>query len=547
MKRGVGQRSSLLPALLVALMLLGGFIPLLVKAADPTLVRISPSSQTVSAGQTFTVNVSCTPGRPIKSFEFKVSFNASLLQANTVTEGNMFQGYTTFFNAGTINNSAGTIIDVYGLILGPGTVSAPGTFVSLSFTAASASGTSAVTLYGVGVTNETMYLPITVTNGSVILREYSLGVTLDGQGSVVKNPNQATYTYGTVVQLTATADTGWTFSSWGGDLSGSANPASVTMNGNRSVTAYFTQNQCTLTVTLDGSGSVTKNPDLASYAYGTVVTVNAVPATGWVFSSWSGDLSGSTNPTTITMTTNKAITAHFTQNHYTLTITLDGSGSVTKSPDNTTYSYGEVVTLTGVPDSGWVLSSWSGDLSGSQNPKTITMNGNKSVTAHFSDAAAPQISSVVDTTSDPLDTDPLYGWVNVSCTVTDNVAVSQVLLRIHNPGGSWNNVSMTSSGAGGYYYRSSTAFSSVGNYSYSIWVNDSSNNANTSSTVLFSMIPNWDMNSDGECTIFDLVLVSNHYGEIGAGGWIREDVDNNGEVQVFDLVVISNYYGESWW
>jgi hypothetical protein len=475
MKRGVGQRSSLLPALLVALMLLGGFIPLLVEAADPTLVRISPLSQTVSAGQTFTVNVSCTPGRPIKSFEFKVSFNASLLQANAVTEGNIFQGYTTFFNAGTINNSAGTIINVYGLILGAGTVSAPGTFVSLSFTACSASGTSAVTLYEVGVTNETMYLPIIVTNGSVILREYSLGVTLDGQGSVVKNPNQATYTYGTVVQLTATADTGWTFSSWGGDLSGSANPASITMNGNRSVTAYFTQNQCTLTVTLDGSGSVTKNPDLASYAYGTVVTLNAVPATGWVFSSWSGGLSGS------------------------------------------------------------------------QNPKTITMNGNKSVTAHFSDAMSPQISSVARTSSDPLDTDPLYGWVNVSCTVTDNVAVSQVILRIHNPDGSWNNVSMTSSGAGGYYYRSSTAFSSVGNYSYSIWVNDSSSNANTSSTVLFSMTPNWDMNSDGECTIFDLVLVSNHYGELGAGGWIRQDVDNNGEVQVFDLVVISNYYGSSWW
>lgn len=46
--------------------------------------------------------------------------------------------------------------------------------------------------------------------------------------------------------------------------------------------------------------------------------------------------------------------------------------------------------------------------------------------------------------------------------------------------------------------------------------------------------------------MFDLTLVSNHYGEIGTTGWIREDVDNNGEVNVFDLVVVSNQYNTAW-
>jgi hypothetical protein len=135
----------------------------------------------------------------------------------------------------------------------------------------------------------------------------------------------------------------------------------------------------------------------------------------------------------------------------------------------------------------------------------------------------------------------------VSCTVTDNVAVSQVVLRIRTPGGSWNNVSMVTRTTGQYYYRSATAFSSAGNYSYSIRATDTSNNANTSSTVLFSMPSNWDLNSDGQCTIFDMVLVSNHYGQNGAAGWIREDADNNGQIQVLDLVFVSNHYGESWW
>jgi uncharacterized repeat protein (TIGR02543 family) len=49
------------------------------------------------------------------------------------------------------------------------------------------------------------------------------------------------YTLGTVVQLTATASTGYTFTNWSGDASGTANPVSVTMDANKTVTANFAQ------------------------------------------------------------------------------------------------------------------------------------------------------------------------------------------------------------------------------------------------------------------------------------------------------------------
>jgi uncharacterized repeat protein (TIGR02543 family) len=473
--RRIQKRGLLLSIFCIMLLLLMIIVPSPLSADGPTLVQVNPASKTVSAGQTFTISISCTPGQTIKSYELKLSFNPTLLHANSVSEGTIFTGYTTFFNAGTINNTAGTIINVYGLIVGAGGVTNPGTLISLSFTAQAASGTTAIGLFDVGITNDTAYVPITVTNGTVILREFTLTISLDGSGTVTKNPNQATYPYGTVVQLTAVANTGWVFSSWTGNLSGSTNPASITMNGNKSVTAHFTANQYTLTITTDGSGSVTKNPNQATYTYGAVVTLTAVPSTGWAFSSWTGDLSGSTNPT------------------------------------------------------------------------TITMNGNRAVTAHFLDAMAPQMSNIARTTSNPLDTSPSYGWVNVSCTVTDNVAVSQVVLRIHNPSGTWNNVSMVTRTAGKYYYRSTTAFSNAGNYTYTIWTKDTSNNTNTSSTILFSMSPNWDINLDGDCLIIDLVLISNQYGQTGANGWIREDADNNGEVQVLDLVSVSNHYAETWW
>jgi len=134
-----------------------------------TIVSIDPSSQTVSAGDTFTINVSCVPGQPIKSFELELSFDPSLLTANSVTEGDIFDGYTTFFISGTIDNNAGTITDIYNLIVEPGSVSDFGTFVTISFTAKESSGISHLDLYDVGVTNETGYVPIEVNDGSVII------------------------------------------------------------------------------------------------------------------------------------------------------------------------------------------------------------------------------------------------------------------------------------------------------------------------------------------------------------------------------------------
>ena len=61
------------------------------------------------------------------------------------------------------------------------------------------------------------------------------------------------------------------------------------------------------------------------------------------------------------------------------------------------------------------------------------------------------------------------------------------------------------------------------------------------------MPPNWDINKDGNCSIFDLILISNVYGDTGGFGWIREDVDNNGTIEVIDLVHVSNHHGETWW
>lgn len=183
------------------------------------------------------------------------------------------------------------------------------------------------------------------------------------------------------VTLTATPTIGWSFAHWSGDASGTANPLTVNMTSDQTITATFTQDMYTLSVSTVGSGTVDLN-NTGPFYYGDMVELTATPGAGWSFQDWSGDLSGSANPTTIVMDGNKAVTATFTQNTYTLTVTAVGSGSVNLN-NSGPYYYGDVVELTAVPATGWSFQSWSGDLSGSTNPTTLLINGNKAVTATF--------------------------------------------------------------------------------------------------------------------------------------------------------------------
>jgi PKD repeat protein len=174
------------------LLLLG---TIMVVADDDTFIRVEPLSQIISSGNTFPVNVSCTPDQPIKAFGFKMLFNPSLLKANSVTEGDIFAGYQTFFSPGTIDNNAGTIVGVYCLILGSENISNNGTFVTISFTAKDKSGTSSLDLYDVDVSDEIGFVTINVYNGSITVQGSNSGGEYfppigDGDGIPIGDENE---------------------------------------------------------------------------------------------------------------------------------------------------------------------------------------------------------------------------------------------------------------------------------------------------------------------------------------------------------------------
>ncbi|MBI3415382.1 MAG: hypothetical protein HY043_08690 [Verrucomicrobia bacterium] len=72
-----------------------------------------------------------------------------------------------------------------------------------------------------------------------------------------------------------------------------------------------------------------------------------------------------------------------TSTTYKLTIVTNGKGTVTASPAAASYAAGTVVTLTATPAAGSPWIGWSGAITGTKNPATVTINANTSVTANF--------------------------------------------------------------------------------------------------------------------------------------------------------------------
>ena len=103
---------------------------------------------------------------------------------------------------------------------------------------------------------------------------------------------------------------------------------------------YQSASGCVLKIYAIGDGVVTPTAGVYTYTYGTVVPLTATAHTGSILSSWSGDLSGSANPITLTLDSNKTVTATFT-------LSSTNQPPVANAGANQTVKSGALVTLDG--------------------------------------------------------------------------------------------------------------------------------------------------------------------------------------------------------
>lgn len=260
------------------------------------------------------------------------------------------------------------------------------------------------------------------------LAPVNLTVTTTGNGSVSQNPagtacgsGCSTHSKGTSVTLTATPAAGGTFTSWGGDCSGTTNPLTLTMDAAKNCTATFSGASQTinLTVSKTGNGVVTSSDNkikcgtnaadcVVDYTQGASVTLTATPDVGSIFKDWTGDCTGTTSPTTVTMDAAKSCTANFAVPvvKEILTVTKPSNGSIasdvggiscgtTGSVCTAEFESGARVQLTATPDANFSFAGWSADCSpqATTNPANLTMTQNWTCSAKF-DSTLPTTATL---------------------------------------------------------------------------------------------------------------------------------------------------------
>jgi hypothetical protein len=145
---------------------------------------------------------------------------------------------------------------------------------------------------------------------AITIPEWEFSVATNGNGQVNRDFAAMRYPHKSQVSLTASAGKGATFTGWGGDALGAESQITVFMDGNKSVSASFS-NRATLQVFVNGAGSISDLSDGGSYPVGQTAAITAAPASGWVFSRWSGDSTTTQSTASILMDGSKTVTAHF--------------------------------------------------------------------------------------------------------------------------------------------------------------------------------------------------------------------------------------------
>jgi uncharacterized repeat protein (TIGR02543 family) len=166
------------------------------------------------------------------------------------------------------------------------------------------------------------------------------------------------------------------------------------MDSDKSITANFEEDiqEYSLSTDVSPSGGGTVSPSSGTYQSGETVTLRASPASGYNFDKWTYDASGTSKTIDVTMDSNKYIVASFVEEEepdpepttYTVdTNVISGRGTISLTPDKVEYEEGEDIVISANSDEGYTFDGWGGDVYGSENPKSITVNSDMTVEASF--------------------------------------------------------------------------------------------------------------------------------------------------------------------
>jgi uncharacterized repeat protein (TIGR02543 family) len=213
----------------------------------------------------------------------------------------------------------------------------------------------------------------------------------------------------------ATASAGYTFSGWTGDCAGVNPTLWVALNGPRTCGATFTPAggggaAYPLTISPAPTGGTVTGNGLTcgaggaacavTLSSGTVASLTAAPASGYVFTGWGGACSGTNAATTVLVDAARTCSATFTASGggpvngppYTLTVTSPTGGSIQGAGINcgaggtacsVTMPAAMTLGISATPSAGYAFTAWTGDCTGTAPSQWVALNGPRTCGATF--------------------------------------------------------------------------------------------------------------------------------------------------------------------
>ena len=188
-----------------------------------------------------------------------------------------------------------------------------------------------------------------------------------------------TYDLGEGVNLVATPNAGYRFTSWteNGTVVSSNARYQFTVNSNRTLVANFSPITYNVTATVDPANSGTISGNNSPYNYGANVSLTANANTGYTFVNWTDEDANVVSTTAnyqFAIDGNRTFVAHFEIEHYQISATANPTAGGTVSGAGT-FEHGQTVTLTATANTGYTFTNWT------ENGTVVSSNAQYSFTA----------------------------------------------------------------------------------------------------------------------------------------------------------------------
>ena len=330
-------------------------------------------------------------GQGLATYQFWLLFgdptltvrNAVPANMNVTHEPSMSSTATSFTVNATNGNGALATLTRNNEIMGSATI-VNGT-CNITFTAPGTSGIATLTVFGY---NKITYIAeIDIMQGGT--QQYTVNVSANpaNGGTVTGGGN---YQVGQSCTVTATANSGYTFTNWSenGTIVSTQPSYTFVVNGNRTLVANFQALPQNYTISVSANptngGTVTGG---GTYQQGQSCTVHATANTGYTFTNWTenGNVVSTNANYTFTVTGNRTLVANFTLQQYTITALVDPSQWAGGVEGGGVYTYGQSCTLTATPTVPYIFVNWTknGIQVSTNATYTFTVTESATYVAHF--------------------------------------------------------------------------------------------------------------------------------------------------------------------